>query len=94
MPGFESVTTTEPALPQNDLEALSAEPIVNTLLDEPQIATPEIEELKVADVWIEPEPIQQLINTPEIPEVKSVVETKLVEETEDQSKPDFTKKCC
>jgi len=92
LPGFESVTTTEPALPQNDLEALSAEPIVNTLLDEPQIATPEIEELKVADVWIEPEPIQQLINTPEIPEVKSVVETKLVEETEDQSKPDFTKK--
>jgi len=92
LPGFESVTTTEPALPQNDLEALSAEPIVNTLLDEPQIAIPEIEELKVADVWIEPEPIQQLINTPEIPEVKSVVETKLVEETEDQSKPDFTKK--
>jgi hypothetical protein len=95
LPGFESVSVTDQTITQNEFENLSIESSVNTLVDEPQITAPSIEELKVDDVWIEPatEPEPQIIIAPEVVEVKTVVETKLVEEAEDTNKqPDFTKK--
>lgn len=97
LPGFESISVTEPAIAQNEFENLSIESEVNTFVDEPQISEPAIEELKVEDVWIEPSPIPeaepQVFKTPEVVEVKPVIETKLVDETEDTIKQlDFTKK--
>ena len=91
LPDFEPAAISEPAPEVDVLENMQIEDSNENLIEEPNIETPVVEEVKVDNDWKEPEISQPIVVEQTVS--KEIVETKQVEETEDADKnPDFTKK--